>query len=592
MTGLALRRVSTAGSAPRHRGPALPAASTVRAYGVPLYPKWSRRLAFAAIASVYIAIGILLSFHYGIIVGDALSRTADARFVLQSRDPHLAAMGFVFSPQTTLMQLPLVAVMSFWPTLLAHAVPATIVSSLCMAGSVLQVSGILRDRGTGLGWTYGLGLLYAAHPMIILYGANGMSEGPFLLFCTAACRFLMRWMRSDDVHDLAVVAMALAAAYLVRYDALAAGGFVAVLVAGTTWWRTRGTGERRLWASATDATVVLIPLVSSFVLWALVSWLLSGEAFAQFSSVYGNSAILKSSGQSDLTSLQRGLFSIGETMALAPLLPVVAVVVSVAAWARRTPEVLPPFAIFGGILAFQAGSYTSGGTFGFLRYSIVAVPLTVVLVGLLRARRGVLVARRAGPAAKLIGLGSAPRKMLHATTLAAVLLLFPGMLVSWVAMGSTRMAPQEFAVPALVAGGHLAVGSARSAETVDQAQALARTFGTERQLATYLDSLDLPDGSVLLDTVYGFAVVVGSTDPKQFVIPSDYDFVRLLNDPNAGGVQYLLTVEPAGRGATDAVNRRYPSLFASGGTVGSLMFEARNEGPNQPTFRLFRVIGS
>ena len=452
-------------------------------------------MCFTAIAAVYIAIGILLSFHYGIISGDALSRTADAGFVLQSRDPHLAAMGFVFTPLTTLMQLPLVGAMSFWPTLLAHAVPATIVSSLCMAGSVLQVSGILRDRGAGLGWTYGLGLLYSVHPMIILYGANGMSEGPFLLFCTAACRFLMRWMRSDDVHDLAVVAMALAAAYLVRYDALAAGGFVAVLVAVTTWWRTRGTGERRLWAGATDATVVVVPLVTSFVLWALVSWLLSGDAFAQFSSVYGNTAILKSSGQSDLTSLQRGLFSLGETMALAPLLPVVAVVVSVAAWVRRTPEVLPPFAIFGGILLFQAGSYTSGGTFGFLRFSIVAVPLTVVLVGLLRARRGVLVARRAGPAAKLVGLGSAPTSTLRATRVAAVLVLFPGMLVSWVAMGSTRMAPQEFAVPALVAGGHVALGPARSAATVGQAQALARTFGTERQLAT-LPGLTRPAGRI------------------------------------------------------------------------------------------------
>jgi hypothetical protein len=154
------------------------------------------------------------------------------------------------------------------------------------------------------------------------------------------------------------------------------------------------------------------------------------------------------------------------------------------------------------------------------------------------------------------------------------------------------MAPQEFAVPALVAGGHLALGPARSAATVGQAQALARTFGTERQLASYLDSLDLPDGSVLLDTVYGFAVVVASSHPKQFVIPSDYDFVRLLNDPAADHVKYLLTVDPAGRGATDAVNRRYPSLFAGGATVGSLVFEARNEGPDQPTFRLFRVVGS
>jgi hypothetical protein len=34
---------------------------------------------------------------------------------------------------------------------------------------------------------------------------------------------------------------------------------------------------------------------------------------------------------------------------------------------------------------------------------------------------------------------------------------------------------------------------------------------------------------VITDTVYGFAVVVASKKPTTFVVPSDPDFMRLLN---------------------------------------------------------------
>src|SRR5690349_4617983 len=38
---------------------------------------------------------------------DSLSRTANAFYVLFSRDPHLAAVGFVWNPLPSLIQLPL-----------------------------------------------------------------------------------------------------------------------------------------------------------------------------------------------------------------------------------------------------------------------------------------------------------------------------------------------------------------------------------------------------------------------------------------------------------------------------------------------------
>ncbi len=48
-----------------------------------------------------------------------------------------------------------------------------------------------------------------------------MSEAPFVFFVCWAVRRLMRWMRSDGVHDLIAAGIALALAYLTRYDAIA-----------------------------------------------------------------------------------------------------------------------------------------------------------------------------------------------------------------------------------------------------------------------------------------------------------------------------------------------------------------------------------
>jgi hypothetical protein len=73
------------------------------------------------------------------------------------------------------------------------------------------------------------------------------------------------------------------------------------------------------------------------------------------------------------------------------------------------------------------------------------------------------------------------------------------------------------------------------------------------------------------------------------VITSDPDFVRILNDPAAARIRYLLAVPPTGRGVSDALNRRFPTLYASGADISTLELEIPNDGDGQPNWRLFRV---
>ena len=108
-------------------------------------------------------------------------------------------------------------------------------------------------------------------------------------------------------------------------------------------------------------------------------------------------------------------------------------------------------------------------------------------------------------------------------------------------------------------------------------------------MAATIDNLDLRQSSVITDTVYGFAIVAASRHPRNFVVPSDPDFVRLLNNPAANGVKYLLAVPPTGRGVSDALNQRYPTLYDTGADVATLELEIPNDGDGQPNWRLYRV---
>lgn len=151
-------------------------------------------------------------------------------------------------------------------------------------------------------------------------------------------------------------------------------------------------------------------------------------------------------------------------------------------------------------------------------------------------------------------------------------------------MGMPRYAPQEYALGAVLSPDPDNVTERKARE-----HRIAATFSTEREIAEYLDKLDLPEASVITDTVYGFAVLAASEEPRTFVIPSDEDFTERLNDPVAGGIRYLLAVPNEGRGVSDALNLRYPTLYDTGADIGTLELEIPNDGDSQPDWRLYRV---
>lgn len=112
-------------------------------------------------------------------------------------------------------------------------------------------------------------------------------------------------------------------------------------------------------------------------------------------------------------------------------------------------------------------------------------------------------------------------------------------------------------------------------------------FVTGRRIATDLDAMDLPLGSVLLDDLLGLALPLNSRNPLQFVTRSDPDFPAVLSDPAASGVLYILVPRRSGPGLLDAVNHRHPTFYADGAGMGSLVreYESRDGGH----WRLYRL---
>ncbi|MFZ0835774.1 MAG: hypothetical protein WAM92_22435, partial [Mycobacterium sp.] len=180
-----------------------------------------------------------------------------------------------------------------------------------------------------------------------------------------------------------------------------------------------------------------------------------------------------------------------------------------------------PVALYGAVLSFQGYSYATGSTFGFLRFYIAAVPFAATLA-LLAVPDGALVpgkrrGRYAPPIPQPVPL-SARRRWVFAAGALALAVSLP--VTAW-GMGQPKYAPQEYALGAVLSPQPDSVAERKQIE-----HRIAASFSTEREIADFLDRLNLPDSSVLTDTAYGFAVVAASAHPKMYVVPSDVDSLR------------------------------------------------------------------
>lgn len=523
----------------------------------------------------YLSIGFITVLTDQNITSDAWSRVGNAYYVLFSRDPHLAAIGFVWNPLPSLMVLPLLPFSRLWPALVEQGLAGNIVSALLMAGSVFQIHATLKDFGLGRGTRVALTLTFALHPMIMLYGVNGMSEAPFLFFSVLAARHLCRWLLRPNVASLAHVGIALGLAYLTRYEAAASGAMVAGLVGVASLVRSWSDVRARWSVAISDIVVVSLPLAAAFVFWSLTSWIVVGSPLETFTSIYGNSEqvanglefIQRTTGQG--TTAAYGYVA-RQVLGLEPLFGAAIVIALVLGARRRDPRILGLLAVFGTLLAFSAWAFITGKTFGWLRFYIMLVPLATLALGLALASLRKI--RLRGRSALRLPY-ALPVIMLFVIPVVAL----PGATIT---MFDAKLAREEvFQVHPLNAKADLGDAPAQG----------KRNHEVAHQVVQYLDSLDLPRGSVLIDVARGYPVVLQSRKPSQFVITPDRDFRAVVADPAAFGVRYILVT--VGGAQLDAIGKTYPGIYDDGAGVARLEREFGDPGETAG-WRLYSMINS
>jgi hypothetical protein len=537
----------------------------------------------------YLALGAWFALVVRDIDPDTWSRTGNAYYVLFSRDPHLAAIGFVWGPLPSLLLLPMLPLSFVAPPLSTNAFAANILSAAFMAGSVAImwriVERLLVPRLAGLA----IVVLYAANPEIAFFGANGMSEAIFLCMLLAATLALLAWLERRSVHHLVIVGVALGLAYLTRYEAASAAATTFLVIGLVSLHRAAGRPMReRILVAAADVAIAATPFVAAFAAFALASWIVVGTPFATFDSVYGNVSQVEIMG--DVLRERTGVgtpaavpYVRDQVLGLQPALPLVLGIALAVCLKRRDLRVLAPIAVFGAVLVFAVAAFLSGSTFGSLRFYIAAIPLTAVLSAIALARTT--------PAGESTVPNSPWKRRLLAQAHAER---------NW--SSARRRAPRvSMGVLAAVLVGSLAIAAPTGLATrldpklgdgraQQGRENLARTE-ISQEVARWLDDQELPPGSVLLDVATGFRLILQSRRPSQFVITPDRDFPAALANPGAYGVRYLVVPTDMVLDQLDALTREYPDLYANGAGMGELVYEASR--PDQQwNYRVYEVSGS
>jgi len=543
---------------------ALPSVSPRRRSGVVL---------FAGLAALYFAIGYLLVIQDDLLDGDAASRVANAGYVLISRDPHLSAMGFVWNPLPSMAEIPFLLFERWWPELRTRGLAGVAQSALFMAGAALMVRGIAVDRGVSSGWRRVAVAAFALQPMILIYGASGMSEAAEILCLLWCTRYLMRWSDGGEAVDLAVAGLALGAGYTARYEVvpavLGAIVFVAVLAG-----RRAAPGSRASTVPA-NVAVVLFPIALAATIWALAGWVINHELFAIVTSQYGNAnqvAGARRRGDVVRGSPTAWMVISARLLGMQPLAGIAAAgALAYAALARR-PVAVVPVVTFGPILAFAAWGQYSAATFGLFRYFLLAIPMVIcIALALWTPGHG------AGPT---WAVRTRSGGLAAVALCASVLIGFP---VSVRAALNDRISNQQlqFVVNALLHPGRLPA----------QEQRYRQGLATDRLLADYFDRKRLPGGSVLMDSFATWGIWLNSADTEQFIVTSDYDFRAALNRPWRYGVTYLVVTNPASTDA-DAVNIRYPTLWNDGAGFSKHVLTMMNGASADDRFRIYQITGA
>ena len=473
----------------------------------------------------------------GYLWGDAVSRASSALVALYGADPHLAAIGFVWMPLPTLLQIVPVSFYGIWPGVVSSGFASSIVT--VMAGSLTSV--ILFTTARRLGLSLALSSVYTLlvcfSPMLFLFSTNGMSEGvasPFLI--GTVCSLLLFWQTGQRRY-IAAAGLMLAPAFACIYEAAPFGAAVLFALALGLFSRENAPSapQGRLRAVEGLSLLLLVPVIYIGVIWVIANWAITGNPLYFATSIYSNSGFISSTGTSYLAYAVKGDvldatgFAVVRTLPFA--IPIAAIVLVRLIEGRLVrPNTLTLVAIAFivplGLIVWQLYDGTSLGWLRYFMYPLYAA-----------AGWG------------LYEIASSRRRHLAAAIiLTGWLITIPASLA---AMATPRFGQNEHAIVASIVSGKSALDAG-----------YPTVFQNVEPVAGTLDALNR-NALVLADSSNAWtieATVSPSTLKHNLLVTSDGRFHDALRDPSKLGVSYVLVPSPA-RAPQDLLDQQYPNLW-------------------------------
>ena len=478
-------------------------------------------IVFAFLFAAEMAYGVYLGYFKGVLLGDAVSRTANAFYVLFCKPYRFTSMGLVWNPLPSMLQLPFVALAKLWRPFVTKGIGAAVVSALFAAwqGKILvRTFDLLKvDRLPSLLLTF----LFCLNPYIFFYGANGMSEIIFVAFSVQIVCSLSLWMRKGGGSHLIAVAVGLVGMFLTRYEAIpfaiavALGMCVQILFSQRErkYYPITNRKESFFYVEG-SMWVTFFPLIYAVLIWIFYNWSITGNPLYFLNSGYSMSAY------SDYYTSYGGFAgAVGYV------------------WARMWPFLIIFCGLF--VARLMAGTFFQSDS---LIIAVVTLGLSVFQFFMIaKGKSGGYVRYLCYPmmiAAAWIPyqisvLKNGKRKA--AIILMSLVLVFNGLYFVWAFQYSSIM----------------------------REDTLLMVPTKSDQVADYINS-HLKNERILMDSYRTYYIIMNVNNVDNLVVSCSPDFEQAVKDPVKNNIDYLVVPEIGSYGNMDALNIAYPNLYWHG----------------------------
>jgi hypothetical protein len=520
-------------------------------------------LSIAAIVFVSeLSFGLWMAHWNHFVPGDAISRVANAYFVLFSRQPHLAAIGFVWNPLPSLLAIPILLANPWFPELASEGIAGIILTSLFASGTAAMLFRSFMRRKNSLLLSLSLVMLFSFNPFIFLYGSNGMSESIFIFFLVWCVTAFLDWLDSKSVISMTMIGFALALAFFTRYETIFFGLALACSMALIIWSNRKKEGQETFGISATyykfeaSEIIALLPVIYAGIIWIVLNWSIMGDGLFFLRSNYSNLA--QSEGLSKNPIIAPVIGNLGNSLTYLCIrsLPFIFPLIAVLAMRLIRKELLKTDLVCLLMLIFsipfmQIIMLYKGASYGWLRFFVYPLPLAFAWLPYELQKQRVR-----------------SRRLYIVSGCVTLILLGSCTYVTGYVMNNSRLAPEEYE----------AIHHSESSTFASHSMSQNIAKDLDRRLSN--DSRT----TVLMDSFNAFQIIIDMKQANKLVITSDLDFKKALNDPVGNKISYILVPRPTGVASLNAVNERYQDFYNKGAPFAKL---EKTYGDN---WRLYRVV--